>query len=134
MTKNKLQQKGTHEYATAQTKTVSSVQEDLFNYLKPEQQEFIKPVLKVLRRNAQKDLCYSLLEYLETGDILPPADITTGALFYYLTRAGGDLPDDSSDKRIIRPLHYRSKPVHRVREIISTFFGQLRSINLKTNS
>lgn len=132
MTKNKLQQKGTYEYATAQTKTESSVQEYLFSYLKPEQQEFVKPILRVLRRNAQRELCYSLLDYLESGDILPPADITTGALFFYITRAGGDLPDDPSDKRILRPLHHRSKPVQRVREIINTFFGQLQSITPKT--
>ena len=31
-----------------------SIQSDLFNYLKPEQQEYIKPILRVMKKPAQE--------------------------------------------------------------------------------
>lgn len=52
-----------------------SVQSDLFNYLKSEQQDFVRPILRVLKKRAQEELCYSLLDYLESGDIIPTANI-----------------------------------------------------------
>jgi len=103
-----------------------SVQSDLFNYLKPEQQEFVKPILRVLKKPGQEELCTSLLDYLESGEIIPPADLTLGALFFYITRAGGGFKDDPSDKKIIRPLHYRSKAPIKVGELINKFFPQLK--------
>lgn len=42
-----------------------SVQSDLFNYLKPEQQEILKPILRIIKRPYQEILCISLLDYLE---------------------------------------------------------------------
>lgn len=60
-----------------------SVQADLFNYLKPEYQEFMKPILRVLKKPAQEELCSALLDWLEQGDTTPPADIALGGLFIY---------------------------------------------------
>ena len=42
-----------------------SVQIDLFNYLKPHQQEALKPYLRLIKRPYQEKLCTSLLDYLE---------------------------------------------------------------------
>ena len=42
-----------------------SVQGDLFNYLKPEQQETLKPILRIVKRPYQTKLCVALLDYLE---------------------------------------------------------------------
>jgi len=111
-----------------------SIQSDLFNYLKPEQQEFVRPILRVLKKPAQAELCCSLLDYLESGEIIPPADLTLGALFFYITRpstelstsSGGGFKDDPSDKRILRPLHYRSKSPIKVGELINRFFPQFK--------
>ena len=46
-----------------------SVQSDLFNYLKPEQQEAIKPILRIVKRPYQAMLCVALLDYLEGNGI-----------------------------------------------------------------
>ena len=48
-----------------------SVQSDLFNYLKPEQQEILKPILRIIKRPYQEILCISLLDYLEGFGNLP---------------------------------------------------------------
>lgn len=90
----------------AKIKTNNSVQADLFNYLKPKQKEFIKPLLRVLKKQAQEELCTALLDYLESGVIIPPVDFILGALFFYITRAGGGFKDDPSDQKILRPLRY----------------------------
>ena len=42
-----------------------SVQADLFNYLKPTQQETLKPILRILKKPAQEELCTALLDNLE---------------------------------------------------------------------
>ena len=39
-----------------------SVQGDLFNYLKPEQQETLKPILRIIKRQYQAMLCGALLD------------------------------------------------------------------------
>jgi len=44
-----------------------SVQSDFFWYLKPEQQEQLRPILRVLKPWAQAELCNALIDYLETG-------------------------------------------------------------------
>ena len=103
-----------------------SVQVDLFNYLKPEQQEFIKPILRVLKKSAQEELCCSLLDYLESGEVLPPSDLTLGALFFYITRSGGGFKDEPENRKILRPLHYRSKAPQKIGELIKKFFPQLK--------
>ena len=46
-----------------------SAQSDLFNYLKPEQQEAIKPILRIVKRPYQVMLCEALLDYLEGNGI-----------------------------------------------------------------
>ena len=43
----------------------TSVQSDLFNYLKPHQQAIIRPYLRLIKRPYQEKLCTSLLDYLE---------------------------------------------------------------------
>ena len=42
-----------------------SVQADLFNYLKPHQQETLKPILRIIKRPYQVKLCTALLDYME---------------------------------------------------------------------
>ena len=43
----------------------TSVQSNLFNYLKPQQQAIIRPYLRLIKRPYQEKLCTSLLDYLE---------------------------------------------------------------------
>ena len=102
-----------------------SVQSDLFNYLKPEQQEFVKPILRVLKKPAQTELCCSLLDYLESGEVVAPRDFTLGALFFYITRSGGGFEDDPSNKKILRPLHFRSRTPESIEQIINRIFPKL---------
>lgn len=109
-----------------------SIQSDLFNYLKPEQQEYIKPILRVMKKPAQEELCTSLLDYMETGEVIMTDNAVVDGMFIYLTRY--NMPEDPStgsgtgvdDKRIIRPLHYRSKTPMKVGEIINRFFPQFK--------
>lgn len=90
-----------------------SVQSDLWNYLRPEQREFIQPILRVLKKPAQEELCCSLLDYMESGEVLPPKDFLLGALFFYVTRSGDGFPEDPENREIIRPLHYRNREPQR---------------------
>lgn len=48
-----------------------SVQVDLFGYLKPQQQESIKPILRIIKRPYQEELCTALLDYLEGHGLTP---------------------------------------------------------------
>ena len=80
-----------------------SVQSDLFGYLKPAQQEFVRPVLRALKKLAQVELCCMLLDYMETGDVELGNDIVVGGAFLFLTRFGmGEAA--KADPRIVRPL------------------------------
>ena len=81
-----------------------SIQSDLFNYLKPEQQAYIRPILAVLRKTAQEELCCMLLDYMETGKVEMTQNVVIGAMFMYLTRYQMPEEDQPGDKRIIRPL------------------------------
>lgn len=103
-----------------------SIQVDLFNYLKPQQQEFIKPILRVMKKPAQEELCCMLLDYMESGEVIMTDDVVVGGMFNYLTRFNMPHDDDPSDKRIIRPLHYRSKSLMKVGEIINRLFPSLK--------
>lgn len=78
-----------------------SIQGDLFNYLKPEQQEAVKPILRVLKKPAQMELCCTLLDYMEQGEATPPQDLTLAAIFMFLTNVG---LDEDMSKAIIKPL------------------------------
>lgn len=107
-----------------------SVQSDLFNYLKPEQQEFIKPILRVMKKPAQKELCTSLLDYMETGEVIMSENAVVDGMFIYLTRYNMQSDDDPTDKRIIRPLHYRSRSPQKIGEIINRLFPKFpKSLN-----
>lgn len=99
-----------------------SAQSELFCYLKPEQQEYVKPVLRVLKKPAQEELCVALLDYMETGEVILPADFTLAAFFYYLTRTGDVFDDEPGNKRIIRPLQFRSKAPQKASELVNRFF------------
>lgn len=79
-----------------------SVQSDLFNYLSPEQRELVKPVLRILKRPCQEELCLALLDYMETGVAAVPDELQLGTLFLYLT--GYDMPGQEGRKGLIRPL------------------------------
>lgn len=46
-----------------------SVQGDLFNYLKPEQQETLKFILRIIKRPYQVMICEALLDFLEGNGI-----------------------------------------------------------------
>ena len=46
-----------------------SIQGDLFNYLKPEQQETLKLILRIIKRPYQAMICEALLDYLEGNGI-----------------------------------------------------------------
>ena len=48
-----------------------SVQGDLFNYLKPEQQETLKLILRIIKRPYQVMICEALLDYLEGNGTQP---------------------------------------------------------------
>ena len=63
-----------------------SVQSDLFGYLKPAQQEFVRPLLRALKKPAQVELCYMLLDYMETGEVELGNDIVVGGMFIYISQ------------------------------------------------
>lgn len=88
-----------------------SVQSDLFGYLKPAQQEFVRPLLRALKKPAQVELCCMLLDYMETGEVEMGNDIVVGGTFIYITRFGmGEAA--KADPRIVRPLNVKkSVPV-----------------------
>ena len=80
-----------------------SVQSDLFGYLKPAQQEFVRPLLRALKKPAQVELCCMLLDYMETGEVEMGNDVVVGGTFIYITRFGmGEAA--KADPRIVRPL------------------------------
>lgn len=83
-----------------------TVQGMLFDFLRPEQQAFIRPVLRAFKKKMQVQLCVALLDYMETGEAVVPENIQVGAAFFFLTRYGME-EDDKSDRRIIRPLIIR---------------------------
>ena len=51
-----------------------SVQADLFNYLKPDQQKILKPILRIMKRPYQAKLCTALLDHLEGHGTQPIDD------------------------------------------------------------
>ena len=80
-----------------------SVQAELFNYLRKEQQEYVRPVLRAFKKKMQEKLCVALLDYMETGKAEIPDNIQLGGAFLFLTRFGLPMEDDVTDRRIIRP-------------------------------
>lgn len=78
-----------------------SIQSDLFSYLKPQQQEAVKPILRVLKKSAQEELCCTLLDYMEQGHATPPSDFTLAAIYMYLTHESFS---EGKEKAIIKPL------------------------------
>ena len=115
-------QQGAHEHTPAQQlkESVNSTTTDgrnyppyvcddlIKNYLRPEQEAFIRPILRVLKKPYQVELCTCIMDYMETGIPDIPENMTLGALFMQLTRVGLPECDDPNDKRIIRPLNITS--------------------------
>lgn len=63
----------------------SSPQSDLWEYLKPEQQRVMKPILRQLKKSAQEVLCVALLDYMEKGEEPLIDDVVIGGIFCYIT-------------------------------------------------
>lgn len=82
-----------------------SPQSDLFNYLRPEQQEFVKPILRVLKKPAQEELCVALIDYLETGIPEPPVTFNLGVIFMYIIHGCEPKGSDPADRKFLYPLH-----------------------------
>ena len=82
-----------------------SVQSDLWNYLRPEQQEFLKPILRVLKKPAQEELCVALIDYLETGIPEPPVTFNLGVIFMYIIHGCEPKGSDPADRKFLYPLH-----------------------------
>lgn len=61
-----------------------SVQSDLFGYLKPEQQERLRPILRVLKPWAQAELCIAIIDYLETGITDAPCTTALAGMFEFI--------------------------------------------------
>ncbi len=80
-----------------------TVQSQLFDYLRKEQQEYVRPVLRAFKKKMQVKLCVALLDYMETGKAEIPENVQVGAAFMFLTRYGLPEDDNASDRRIIRP-------------------------------
>ena len=81
-----------------------SPQSDLFNYLRPEQQEFVKPILRVLKKPAQEELCVALIDYLETGIPEPPVTFNLGVIFMYIIHGCEPKGSDPADRKFLYPL------------------------------
>ena len=81
-----------------------SVQSDLFKYLRPDQQEFLKPILRVLKKRAQEELCVALIDYLETGIPEPPVTFNLGVIFMYIIHNGEPKGDNPDDRKFLYPL------------------------------
>jgi len=74
-----------------------SVQNDLIQYLKPEQQQRMRAILRVLKKWAQVELAVSLLDYLETGKpVAPDKGAVLDGIFWQIV-----------NNNIIRPLNIR---------------------------
>lgn len=82
-----------------------SVQSDLFQYLNPQQQAFIKPILRILKTKAQIELCTALIDYLETGIPEPPATYSLGVVFMYVIHNDEPKGSNPDDRKFIYPLH-----------------------------
>ena len=81
-----------------------SPQSDLFAYLRPEQQEFVKPILRVLKKPAQEELCVALIDYLETGIPEPPVTFNLGVIFMYIIHGCEPKGSDPADRKFLYPL------------------------------
>ena len=80
-----------------------SMQVFLFDYLTEEQQQAVRPILRVLKPQAQEKLCAALIDYMEFGVEEEPEDYLLRMAFRYLT--DGKQPSEGKrDTATIRPL------------------------------
>lgn len=102
-------QKGAHENTSAQKKSYPAFVCDILikNYLTKEQEAYIRPLLRILKKSYQEELGTALMTYIKTGIVHIPEDIMLGAMFMQLTRVGLKEYDNTKDKRIIRPIKFQ---------------------------
>lgn len=60
----------------------------LFDYLTEEQRAAVRPILRVLKKEAQEKLCVALIDYMEFGEAEEPGGYLLRMAFRYLTDAG----------------------------------------------
>jgi len=97
-------QQGAHEHTPAQTYPPYVCHRLIEAYLRPEQTAVLRPILRILKKRYQIELCTHLMDYIETGVPRIPEHTTLGAIFMQLTRVGLPEFDNPEDKSIIRPL------------------------------
>ncbi len=61
-----------------------SPQSDLFQMLKEEQRNYLQPILRILKKHYQEELCIALLDYLVTGIPEPPYTHEIAILFHFV--------------------------------------------------
>ena len=61
-----------------------SVQSDLFYLLKEEQRAYLQPILRVMKKAYQVELCVALLDFLQTGIPDPPYTHEVAVLFHFV--------------------------------------------------
>ena len=98
-----------------------SVQVDLFNYLKPQQREDLRPYLRLIKPQYQEKLCVSLLDYLEGHGLTTLSEPVLQMLQEHIVAVCR-----------LRPL--TSRQPKSLGTIIKQLFPQLSSLNPKQNS
>ena len=83
-----------------------------------------------MKKPAQEELCISLLDYLENGEVSITHNAVVDGMFIYLTRYNLPEEDSADDKRIIRPLRCRNNEPLQAGDIINRFFSHLNSKDL----
>lgn len=73
-----------------------SPQSDLFQMLKEEQRNYLQPILRILKKHYQEELCIALLDYLETGIPEPPYTHEVAILFHFVIERAEIRPLDSN--------------------------------------
>ena len=103
-----------------------SLQSDLFRYLKPQQQAEIKPVLRIIKRKYQEDVCIVLLDYLEGNGILNTGQPAVDRLAQYLisTLKLNPLRKEPEEPEVKRTFKVTEEP-QSITSIIKQLFPEL---------
>ena len=64
----------------------------------------MKPILRVLKKPAQEELCVALIDYLETGIPEPPVTFNLGVIFMYIIHGCEPKGSDPADRKFLYPL------------------------------
>ena len=65
----------------------------------------MKPILRILKKPAQEELCVALIDYLETGIPEPPVTFNLGVIFMYIIHGCEPKGSDPADRKFLYPLH-----------------------------